>query len=806
MAEQKVKLTDLPSATDTVDTAQLLINQNSTDQKLPVTHFLRAKNNLSDITNAEQARANINAPSVDEVNNKLTSYINGSYTFNAGANISSRKDYIWDEESKSWYYWTGDLPKDVPAASSPESTGGIGKGEWALIGATQPTIKTPFDFGAKGDGVTDDTLALQAYIDGVDGDIDLYGKTYLVSKNPALATTYPTEPDLANNGYNFCPCLALVGKSNVRIFNGKLVVKVHGMDALALINCQNVTVTLEIQGPNKFPAIDAGSGYAEKGDVGFGYGTSAGKVLAGPNNSIDTSTANIGNYNLVSGSFPDYDDNGNVIGTRSNWGKFLGGYIGSWSCGIKIQRASKSIVVNTCKISGFNFAGVGIGIRNIASTDVSDYNVESDVPDGVLVVNCTISKCYTAGIDVLSGYNIGYFNNFIHDIGHPDGDDIANASYDPGYGCTVGRNRRVRNITVDGNYFNNCRRKSIDFHGGGQLIITNNFCLETGIVGIYAKCGSGWRPNYEPFNITIENNYIRTRNIPDSTTNANYPSLAGAKYTRGIDVGGGGEATGETYPYPYLKVLSNYVELKSFDGVGISNSAGPLTTFYIFNDINVSNNTVVLKNDVVDCKATAFGINAGATTKDYYRDQQIKFNFNSVKSFNTMNLNYRANSFQINGVPHTIVAHGNSCDLNASNQSSSMSLFVFDERVNYSFKGNKMINYANRETATGYDIMFFDNTQIRRPANSEAISIPMSMFRGVWEVGIAGSGDYFGARQINFASSGTSGTGVDVVGSQTTGGITSIGVNATAITLGSVTNASTVVITAKPIVQFNSIA
>ncbi|MBK2958078.1 hypothetical protein FKK45_26220, partial [Enterobacter hormaechei] len=153
MAEQKVKLTDLPSATDTVDTAQLLINQNSTDQKLPVTHFLRAKNNLSDITNAEQARANINAPSVDEVNNKLTSYINGSYTFNAGANISSRKDYIWDEESKSWYYWTGDLPKDVPAASSPESTGGIGKGEWALIGATQPTIKTPFDFGAKGDGV-----------------------------------------------------------------------------------------------------------------------------------------------------------------------------------------------------------------------------------------------------------------------------------------------------------------------------------------------------------------------------------------------------------------------------------------------------------------------------------------------------------------------------------------------------------------------------------------------------------------------------------------------------------------------------
>lgn len=49
-------------------------------------------------------------------------------------------------------------------------------------------LKTPFDFGAKGDGVTDDTIALQAYIDSVDGDIDLYGKTYLVSKTQRLLT------------------------------------------------------------------------------------------------------------------------------------------------------------------------------------------------------------------------------------------------------------------------------------------------------------------------------------------------------------------------------------------------------------------------------------------------------------------------------------------------------------------------------------------------------------------------------------------------------------------------------------------
>ncbi|UZT50127.1 hypothetical protein [Enterobacter phage 02_vB_Eclo_IJM] len=37
-----------------------------------------------------------------------------------------------------------------------------------------------------------------------------------------------------------------------------------------------------------------------------------------------------------------------------------------------------------------------------------------------------------------------------------------------------------------------CRRKCIDFHGGGQAIITENMCLEHGVVGIYAKCGQGW--------------------------------------------------------------------------------------------------------------------------------------------------------------------------------------------------------------------------------------------------------------------------------------------------------------------------
>ena len=102
MAEQKVKLTELPTATDTLDTAQLLVNQNSTDQKLAITHLLRAKNNLSELEDFAQARANLDVPSVEEVNNKLSGFIDGSYTFIAGGSLASRSDFIWDEDTKSW--------------------------------------------------------------------------------------------------------------------------------------------------------------------------------------------------------------------------------------------------------------------------------------------------------------------------------------------------------------------------------------------------------------------------------------------------------------------------------------------------------------------------------------------------------------------------------------------------------------------------------------------------------------------------------------------------------------------------------
>ncbi|EOX9113950.1 peptidase G2 autoproteolytic cleavage domain-containing protein [Providencia rettgeri] len=47
---------------------------------------------------------------------------------------SDQQVTLENEFGKQPYYWDGDLPKQVPAGSTPQSTGGIGKGAWVSVG------------------------------------------------------------------------------------------------------------------------------------------------------------------------------------------------------------------------------------------------------------------------------------------------------------------------------------------------------------------------------------------------------------------------------------------------------------------------------------------------------------------------------------------------------------------------------------------------------------------------------------------------------------------------------------------------
>ncbi|AGN89515.1 tail spike protein [Serratia phage Eta] len=92
-----------------------------------------------------------------------------SFDFNTGGTISDRNvAVLWPLPGGDgdWYVWEGALPKIIPAASTPDSTGGVAAGAWKAVNSNalrdQLSVVSPEMFGAIGNGIADDTIAWQA--------------------------------------------------------------------------------------------------------------------------------------------------------------------------------------------------------------------------------------------------------------------------------------------------------------------------------------------------------------------------------------------------------------------------------------------------------------------------------------------------------------------------------------------------------------------------------------------------------------------------------------------------------------------
>lgn len=63
-----------------------------------------------------------------------------SFDFTTGGTLTTddrNKAVLWpstDGGDGDWYYWSGSLPKTIPAASTPSSSGGVGVGAWLSVG------------------------------------------------------------------------------------------------------------------------------------------------------------------------------------------------------------------------------------------------------------------------------------------------------------------------------------------------------------------------------------------------------------------------------------------------------------------------------------------------------------------------------------------------------------------------------------------------------------------------------------------------------------------------------------------------
>jgi hypothetical protein len=328
------------------------------------------------------------------------------------------------------------------------------------------------DFGAVGDGVTDDTIAIQSAIDNLPDGYELIfaqGKEYLVSKNSSL-TGFPKGDQ---------PCLFINNKHGLKLkgFGSVIKVNTHAQGILEIQGSSFISAEgIEFKGPNTYPALDGTTGRGEKGTSTEGYNTAPFWGFH-KNNSYD-----------------------------SGLGTFNGGYIGNSAFGVLIQNSSNNILFTQCKANGFNFSGFGVGFKG-----------DDTYPDSenIKFVQCVVDNNYNANLLFCACNHVVVQDCTISNAGHPNS-LLTDGNVDPGYGitCTNTLNSMPKNIYVKDNIMIGNKRKAVDAHTVEGFYVTGNQIEDSWVTGVFAKWSDGQQTVK---NIIISQNVIKNSGIHSSS-------------------------------------------------------------------------------------------------------------------------------------------------------------------------------------------------------------------------------------------------------------------------------------------------
>lgn len=396
------------------------------------------------------------------------------------------------------------------------------------------------DFGAKGDGTTNDTTAIQSAFDSINSGIILIPPgIYKVQKNLTLA-------EFPNNDQ---PCLLLKNKYNLKIIAYGATFKVdnHAQGILELQLCSNIEIEgLTLEGPGIFPALDGTTGRGEKGTSTEGYDT-VGFWGYYKNNSYDTSA------NTSGGNVP------------KPWGTFNGGYIGNVAYGILIHRGCKNIILRDCEARGFNYAGFGVGHNG----DYYPTNLNYPDNENIIFDNCYAHDCYDAGFHLMAVDGVKLINCKVEHIGHYDA-QITDTYNDPGYGitCRATVYSRAKNVVVSKSCFVNCVRRGIDSHTGENLNISDNNIKECWAGGIEVTWTATDQPSShviisrnQLFNSGLKSGAIYySGNIDANYSKANINANVEIHANLCINCGGGNNAIIHARTFDKLIISNNIIQ------------------------------------------------------------------------------------------------------------------------------------------------------------------------------------------------------------------------------------------------------